>query len=267
MQYEEIEPSPDLQPFVKCFWQLEGQQDLTHVERIVPDGRMELIIEFGDLFERLDAGPSVQQRSTIAGQIFKPIFLRPTGKTTGMFAVRFRPQGFTAIFEVKAEEFREKFVLSEDVFGKVACEIEEKICTATSSQERVRIMENFLRSHLQKSRTFDKYTRTAADLFSHSPDENHILKLTREFGIGLRQFERQFKGQVGMSASQFIKISRFQRVISTKLARPEMSFSELAVENGYYDQSHFSREFKDLSGLSPKAFFAESHTLNDFFTE
>jgi transcriptional regulator GlxA family with amidase domain len=85
--------------------------------------------------------------------------------------------------------------------------------------------------------------------------------------VSLRQLELQFKTQVGMSASRFIRIARFQRAIRLKLVSPSLGLATLAAECGYYDQSHFSREFKELSGLSPGRYFGDEHEMADLFAQ
>jgi AraC-like DNA-binding protein len=199
------------------------------------------------------------------GQITKAIHIQSTGKI-GIFAVRFRPQGFSAIFEEKSDVLKEKTLLLEDIFCTQGKEIEERILNSTSSTERVAIIEQFLLQRLRRSRVFDQNARMASHLLSEQPNEECILQLARELKISLRQLERQFKTQVGMSPSQFIKIARFQKVLRCKLVNPAVSFATLAMECGYYDQSHFSRDFKDLSGLSPGAYFGEEHSMADHFS-
>ncbi len=224
-----------------------------------------MVFHYGDPFERLDPTPILQKRSLIMGQITKAIHIRPTGKV-GIFAIRFRPQGFSAIFEEKSDLLKEKILHLEDVFHSQGKEIEDRILGSTSTSYRVIIIERFLLQHLRRSRVFDQNARMASHLLIEQPNEDRILQMAHELKISLRQLERQFKTQVGMSPSQFIKIARFQKVLRCKLVYPAMSFAALAIECGYYDQSHFSRDFKDLSGLSPKVYFGEQHNLADYFS-
>lgn len=264
MHYQERLPSPKLRPFIKCFWQLEGHVVDIKEEIILPDGKMELIFQFGDIFEQSLSNPDIEGRATIVGQLTKSIIIRPTG-TIGLFGVRFTPQGFTAIFEERAD-----FLLNQEVFisdldsnGRA---IEEKLLLSKTFLARIKIAEDFLIARLEKSRVFDLNTRIGSQILLENPSEDQIFRIAKEMKMSLRQFERQFKTQIGISPSYFIKIARLQIAIRTKLARPEMTMAHVAAECGYYDQSHFSRDCKDITGLSPKAYFMQEHNMTNYFT-
>jgi AraC-like DNA-binding protein len=72
--------------------------------------------------------------------------------------------------------------------------------------------------------------------------------------LGIKQFERIFSKYVGVNPKKFASIVRFQNVLQTN-SKGKRRLSQIAVYNGYYDQSHFIHDFKSLTGLTPKAFF------------
>ncbi len=265
MRYQEFSPSSHLRPYIKCYWQLEGMPKVLTPERVVPDGRMELIFHFGQQFQRLAPHKSLQPRAVLAGQLTSAIDIVPTG-SIGIFAVRFRPQGFTAIFEESAILFNDQIVSLEIIHRDFSDDIQEKILLANSGAERVRFVETFLEKVARRSRVLDRVPRAAAQFLIENPSEDRILHLARELGISLRQLERQFKSQVGLSPSRFISVARFQQALRLKLISPTLTFATVAAECGYYDQSHFSREFKALAGATPKEYFGGTNEMADFFS-
>src|SRR5258705_11094342 len=95
MNYQVYHPVTELQPFVKCFWTLDDQHQEEPVkQRVVPDGCMEMIFHYGDLYKQyFEDGTSVlQPRSFIYGQITKYIEIAPTG-VSGIVSARFFPEG------------------------------------------------------------------------------------------------------------------------------------------------------------------------------
>jgi putative component of toxin-antitoxin plasmid stabilization module len=97
MNYQTFVPSADLNTFVKCYWTLEALAEANPgKQRIVPDGCMEMIFHYGDYYKqyREDGSFLVQPRCFVFGQITQPLDIEPTG-TTGIFSVRFFPDGFT----------------------------------------------------------------------------------------------------------------------------------------------------------------------------
>lgn len=78
--------------------------------------------------------------------------------------------------------------------------------------------------------------------------------MAHEVCLGIKQFERTFSKYVGVNPKKFASIIRFQNVLQIK-SKNNKSMTQLAYNNGYYDQSHFIHDFKSLTGLTPKAFF------------
>lgn len=100
MRYLTRRPHPSLEPYVECLWLLEDSASagLQEPEHVLPDGKTELIIHFGDRFERLasDDGFELQARSLFAGQSTRRLVLRGVGKI-GMVAARFKARGSSRI--------------------------------------------------------------------------------------------------------------------------------------------------------------------------
>ena len=74
--------------------------------------------------------------------------------------------------------------------------------------------------------------------------------------LGIKQFERTFSKYVGVNPKKFASIVRFQNVIQIN-SKDKRTLSQIAIDNGYYDQSHFIHDFKSITGLTPKAFFID----------
>jgi AraC-like DNA-binding protein len=268
VNYQEIAPRKELQAYIRCFWVLEAPFYANMApERIVPDGRMELIFHYGSHFERLKSdGCAVQPRGIITGQIRNALLIRPTGPT-GMIAARFYPFGFSSLFPLPSEELAENLYSCEEVLGKAGKNLEERILNAGSTEAQVSILENYFLSLLAKRGHYDfripGITRRIYELKGVFKSED----LANEFNIGSRQMERLFKSRVGVSPNFFGRIVRFQQAISLKLSTSTLSLTELGHATGYYDQSHFIKDFKEFSGLSPRHYFAEVHRMADLFSD
>lgn len=80
--------------------------------------------------------------------------------------------------------------------------------------------------------------------------------MAQEVCFGVKQFERVFSKNIGLNPKKYLSIVKFQNVLQMKKKFPNANLQRLAYENGYYDQSHFTHDFKNLTGLSPKDFFS-----------
>lgn len=81
-----------------------------------------------------------------------------------------------------------------------------------------------------------------------------IQDLADSAGLSLRHFQRRFRQLTGLNPKHYARICRIGHAVHRKELEPEASWTELAHEAGYADQSHFIRDFKALTGLLPSGF-------------
>ncbi|PKP21191.1 MAG: hypothetical protein CVU05_07275 [Bacteroidetes bacterium HGW-Bacteroidetes-21] len=172
----------------------------------------------------------------------------------GMVAVVFYPDGLSPFINIPLIELTGLIVDLELVFGKAVKEIQEKICEAGSNEERIPLIEHFLFNQL-KTRENECYNdiRFAVTQMQLN-NKISILKLASEVNMSKRNFERKFLENVGLTPVFFNRIVRFQKAIKFINQQNKLSFTELAYMSGYYDQSHFIRDFKQFYGQPPKEF-------------
>lgn len=129
MDYQTFQPRPELSPFIKCYWTLESpEEEIPQQQTIVPDGCMEMIFHYGDLYRQYIDGKAVTQpRSCVFGQLTQPLVIEPTG-TTGIFSVRFQYEGFIPFATIPIKEMDDKAISLETLFGEDGTELEKK-CT------------------------------------------------------------------------------------------------------------------------------------------
>lgn len=90
--------------------------------------------------------------------------------------------------------------------------------------------------------------------------------LADEACLGKRQFERVFREQVGMNPKEYSRVVRFQKSLRM-LQCGSRNYAGIAAECGYADQSHFIREFKSMSGHTPKSLCTYTAPYSDLFTQ
>src|SRR5262249_10472187 len=137
------------------------------------------------------------------------------------------------------------------IWGRRAGEIRERLASVPSVRERFRLLENALRSRLHSPLEHHPAASLALDGFRSDHSRAVVRKLARGAGLSDRRFIDVFRSEVGLNPKLFNRIERFQRVLARvdRLAAPE--WDQLALEHGYFDQSHLIRDFLEFSGLSP----------------
>jgi AraC-like DNA-binding protein len=89
----------------------------------------------------------------------------------------------------------------------------------------------------------------------HAKNLPKVRDLASHFNLSERQFERKFSEYAGMSPKRFMRIVRFENACNLYRNKLEKSLTEIAYECGYFDQSHFIRDFKTFSGYEPGQYF------------
>jgi AraC-like DNA-binding protein len=260
MNYTVHTPTKELQPFVKCFWILEDDgSDIPARQRVVPDGCMELIFHYGDLYEQFfeDGTSIIQPRSFVFGQITNYIEIAPTG-VSGIVAARFLPDGLMAFINMPVTALENKAVPIADVFGEKGKFLEEKVMQAGDNLQRIQLMEQFLLSRLAATATIDLIAKNCVDVIFQSQGQLSVVDLADKMKINRRNIERKFTTAIGMSPKQLARVVRLQATIRMLEQKKFSSLTSLAYENGYYDQAHFIKDFREFTGVSPKSFFSGS---------
>ncbi len=269
MNYQTFIPHDQLKPFVKFFWLLEDKSDLpaNSCERILPDGCLELIFNFGDPFFRVYGNNlrQLQPRSFIHGQIKSFIDVQSSGRT-GIIGARFHPSGLSPFIRESIASLNNSAVSLEDIFGRRIRAFEEQIFEAASTADQIKVIETFLISSLIPNQRVDHTVELFIEKVFSSYGCLSPAHLAKKVRISERHLERKFSSLVGLSPKSFQRVIRFQHLLKNINQRKFTSLSQLSFECGYYDQSHFIKDFKEFSGVSPSTYITTSNQLTDFFS-
>ena len=124
---------------------------------------------------------------------------------------------------------------------------------AQSSLERIKIIEEFLVCHLKHGP--DQAIHYCVQAILNAGHSKTIETLSREVNLGRRQLERKFISAVGLSPKLLTRIIRFQNTLQTIERNPLTSLTGIAYSGGFFDQSHFIKDFKEFTGFNPKQYF------------
>lgn len=270
MHYQEIEPRKELSNYLKCIWMLEDEQpaDTASPQKVLPDGCAELIIHYGSHFKIETAGKLVKQpRSFIFGALTRPIELYTTGPS-GMIAARFYPGGLFPFVQRPLRQLTDRYISLSSLYGKKGKQIEATVLNAPGLQQRAALLQDFLSALLTVNPPAGSMIpHRIAEMMINKDKAVKIEALSRQLNVGRRHLERKFIEQTGMTPKMLFNIIRFQNIFRIMNNKKIRSLTDLSYEAGYYDQSHFNRDFKRFAGASPKEHFKENAAFTKLFVE
>ncbi len=248
-RYQEHPPPPDLAWAVECFWEAEGPAG--GVERIVPDGRPELVVQLGGtmLAADDDAALRPQPRSLLVGQRSKALRVSPR-QAFRTVAVRLRPAALGAVLRGHARGLTDGWGALEELFGLEARSLVTRLEEATDTPMRRAALETFVRRRLAGARPSGRLEE-ALTLLHRSRGRITIRALREATGASERWLERAFDHEVGLAPRTLAAVLRVQAALRLRSAEP--SWARLAAELAYFDQPHLNREFRRHAGLPPAA--------------
>src|SRR5260370_32320080 len=182
MRYQEFAPGGEASGFVECYWVLEGAEPGS-VQRVVPDGRPELILNLGAPFETLREGEwQAQPQCFLVGQITAPLLLRATAGSH-IVGVRLRPGGAAQLLGIPAQELTGRTLPLDELGLNQVSEMSDPGAIEKTLLQRRQLRE-------------DPMMDEAVRLLSGSLD---VAAVAARLGVSSRQLERRFKARVGIS--------------------------------------------------------------------
>lgn len=249
VRYEERPPPPDLAWAVECFWEAEGPAG--GVERIVPDGCPELVVQLGGTMLAADDGAALraQPRALLVGQRSRALRVSP-GEPFRTLAVRLRPGALGAVLRGQAGELTDGWAPLEDLFGPEGRSLVGRLEEETEPGTRRSALEAFVRRRLSGARRTGRLELALASLRS-ARGRVTVRALREATGASERWLERAFQREVGLAPRTLAAILRVQAALMLRSSEP--SWARLAAELAYVDQPHLNREFRRHAGLPPAA--------------
>jgi AraC-like DNA-binding protein len=235
--YAELRPPPQLASHACCVW-MQAAGPSGHVQRVLPDGCADIVWMAGG--QLVVAGPATRH---VLAEI-------PPGVTA--LGVRFGPGAAGSALGLPAKELQDRTVEIADLWGAAGRELTERMALA-SPLRRLELLADVVARRLRDARPPDPVvTRAAALLAGGMP----VAEAGREVALGERHLRRRFHDAVGYGPKTLQRIMRMRRFLDIVEAMPEPDVGRAAVEVGYADQPHLTRESTALTGLPPVALLA-----------
>ena len=253
------QPAPPLAEFVSSLWTLSDSPQHPR-ERIVPSGTIELVIDLTSdefrIYDPLGLDAPARFSGAIVSGAYSRCFVIDTRQHASIIGVHFKPGGAFPFLGVSAAELADSHVDLRALWGRSADELRERLCLASAPGDRFRILERALTAHLFRPLVYHPKVALALRAFGRAEMgrgeiEPSVGEIARCAGLSHRRFVEVFTTAVGMTPKLFSRVRRFQRAVALLRRAAHPSWPQLALACGYFDQSHFIRDFRVFSGLSP----------------
>ena len=163
----------------------------------------------------------------------------------------FMPFAMASIFNISAAELLNAPVDLHNWMPQKTNALRTQLIHAESTVQKVRVLEHFLIHQLQENNKVCEIIRSATDEIMCHPDTAILSNLLKKLNLNKRTFQRVFKKYVGVPPSQYRRICQYQIAFAQVRAKEFNTLTDVAYDNGFADQSHFIRSFKEFADTTP----------------
>lgn len=261
LNYQEYIPSEALRGYVKCYYLYESTAIQPFYDRAFATGCVEIMFNLdGAQWETEKDGKFVQTaRIEIWGQVIRPLPLRLAGRSR-LMGIRFHSYSAALLFHEDMSLFNDQVIDLHSVMGKSVGDLYERLLNTPALHERLALMDTFLLKRIScVTRKSDKIVliKQVMSEITHDDFFDNIENVATRHGITPRFLQKVFLQYTGLTPKLYSKINRFQKSL-VLIGKGNLSLTSIAHQSGYFDQSHFIREFRTFTGTTPSGFDSES---------
>jgi len=253
-------PAPPLRPYVSRYsgYWLDGFGPGTH--QGLPSGSLTMVLSLGppvDLAVQPDpAQPPASYDALVAGLHASPVTIAYEHSQRGV-QIDLTPFGARALFGLPAGELGSIVVPLDALVGRRAGEWLDRLRSTRTWRGRFSVLDDVFAAALVATPAPASEVVRAWDRLVSSAGAIEVAALASEVGWSRRHLSERFQRELGLTPKVAARVLRFDRARHLLGRRDRPGLAAVAVACGYYDQAHFTREFRELAGLSPTAWLSE----------
>jgi AraC-like DNA-binding protein len=260
VDYRHRVPRPPVDAFVASIWLFRNSPGPHALERIMPTGAAQLIVNLKEDRTRVYDPEQPHRYTSTSGTILAGVLSRyqviDTSEQEYVAGVAFKPGGMVAFVRAPAYEMRDADVPLELLWGRQrSADLREQLLECSDADAQLDAIEAALGDMLRPG-SMHPAVAFALTAFHRVPLTMNIGAVTDAIGMSAKRFIERFKAQVGLSPKRYCRIRRFQHALSQAHRGQRVDWLQVALDCGYYDQAHFIHEFRSFSGLTPTGYDA-----------
>lgn len=256
MPYVSHVPGPPLDAFVDDLHYFDGPAPISRL-KVLPFPSSQLIVNLGGPFQVFEGNNSIPLASCNESWgvgLWDRYHIVEWPRTVRFYGVHFKPGGASFFLRLPLSVLSNQVVPLDAIWGSFAGEVRERLNAAPTLQAGFTLLEQALLSRLVGiPHGFDLVQFAVARIARHKGDIG-VRTLVDEVGISQNHLIQLFKRLVGVTPKELARFYRFSFALSLIKADQSADLTFVAHQSGFYDQSHFNKEFASLTGHSPSEY-------------
>lgn len=269
MLFKEILPQEKLRPYVHCYWLMDTGGYVQVNDTLLPNGYTEIVFNLGNaIWHSMSNGKfSVNPPIELVGQMTQPTRIKCAGHNI-LLGIRFHSHTAGLFLNEPMQQFNNEVQDLAAVMGSGTTSLLQALLNTPQLSQQIALVELFLLNRLQinghrvhKIKMLGHVVRAMKE----DPSDQCIQLVASQCGISSRYLQKLFIEHLGVSPRMFLKIARFKKSLEYLNGGPG-SLTAVAYDCGYFDQSHFIRDFKSFTGVTPSSYSPDLFPVSQFFS-
>lgn len=254
--FNPVTPHALLEPYIAKMWVFESSGRLPALDRklIVPNANFKLAFTSRNgLVARVGGRTFIQKenRLSFTGLVDTSVMLDASEDArTETIVIEFKPLGAYRLFRLSYIDVKNQIVEVADLIGSGVEELQSQMAEAGTMELKLQLLQNFLIKRLETA-VPDPIYDYCINRISHSKGLITVGQLEKETGYSSRWLHKKFTEYLGTGPKNLSEIVRFKQFYEAYSTGAPLHRLKEFVYEYYYDQSHFLKAFKRLTGFNP----------------
>jgi len=209
------------------------------------------VLLFKSIKGKIDNLPS--EHLTLFGQTVLPEFLSLDDSFV-LIAYFFKPFTLTTLFGVAANELTDNPTGLSLLSQKNTALLQERLLNTRSVEDMLTILNEHVFNLIQNAKTTSPLIRYATTEIAKNTSKESLVNIQKQLYLTERSFQRMFEKKVGVAPNLYRRICQFNTAFVQLNRRRHQKLSDIAFQNGYADQSHYIRSFKEFTHITPSEY-------------
>lgn len=256
-----VTPRPELRPYVEAFWVFASPSGFPAVDRniVVPNGCAKLVIPHENALIAESGGASStsnEHNLYLVGTHDTSALLRSSQQPTSFVTIEFTPQGAFSIFGVPMAEIVNRVWETDALLSRWSRPVRQALNAREHLEQKIAVIQEQLLRLLQLRDRGNGIVDYCVQSLRATHGLISVQELVRRTGYSRRYIDKLFRKHVGVAPKTLAGLYRFHKFYRKWVQTTSFETIKDELYELYYDQSHFSREFRRVTGFPPTEFRA-----------